>query len=87
MPTQGTNIPVLTAEKLWLDSKGRGLYLHCDDENYYSGTAATGIYASGNGSVQVLPAASTQGWWEVTIMSGTAGNTFNGYIPIFRYIV
>ena len=92
MPTQGSNIPVLSVEKFWLDNKGRGLHLHCDDANYYSGQIA-GQWVSGNthsgpsfpNSGQVLPAASTMGWWEITVMSGTAGGTFNGYIPIFRY--
>ena len=86
MPTQGSNIPVLTVEKLWLDKDGRGIYAHDDGKAAKAGTWVNTPFASGSfvtGSGQVLPAASTTAWLKLTWMSGTAGNTTTGYIPVF----
>ena len=84
MPTQGSSIPVLSVEKFWIDNDGRGINLHWDGTNFYSGAITTTIFASGLGSVQVMPAASTQGWLRLTMMSGTAGTSFYGYVPVYK---
>ena len=83
MPTQGGSIPVLSVEKLWLDKSGRGLYVYGD--NYVSNADAfPGVSSTCAGaSKKFLPAASTTAWLRVHMMSGTAGATFTGYIPIF----
>ncbi len=85
MPTQGGSIPVLSIEKLWIDHTGRGINLHWDGTNFFSGAATCGIYASGAGGEQVLPAASTNGWVRITMMSGGTGTSFTGYLPVFKY--
>jgi len=81
MPTQGSNIPVLTVEKFWLDSHGRGIYAHGDG---YAACPQTwnGVH-SGNTTSGYLPAASTTAWLKLTIMSGTNGAAFTGFIPVF----
>ena len=87
MPTQGSNIPVLTAEKFWLDKDGRGLHAHDDGTACKAGTWTNiGVYASGTAqgnTIEVLPAPSTTAWLKITVMSGTAGSSFVGYIPVF----
>ena len=84
MPTQGSYIPVLTTEKLWLDKDGRGLYAHDDGVACKAGTWTNiEAYSSGTAHVEVLPAPSTTAWIKVTVMSGTTGTTFHGYIPVF----
>ena len=89
MPTQGSNIPVLTAEKIWLDKDGRGLYAHDDGTAVKAGTWVNPPYvvgASNSGicpSGKALPASGTTAWLKITLMSGTAGSGFTGYIPVF----
>lgn len=83
MPTQGGSIPVLSVEKLWLDKKGRGVHVHGD--NYVSNADTfPGVSSTcAESSKKFLPAASTTAWLRIHMMSGTAGATFTGYIPIF----
>jgi hypothetical protein len=83
MPTQGGSIPVLSVEKLWLDNDGRGLNVHWDGTNFWSG-AITGKTLSG---ATYLPAASTSGWFRIQAISGSTGSIQTGYIPIFKYRV
>lgn len=85
MPTQGSNIPVLTVEKFWLDKDGRGLYVHADGAVCNADTWSTGVSGGTTGAVQVLPAPSATAWLKINYMSGTAGTTTTGYIPIFNY--
>ena len=91
MPTQGSNIPVLTAEKFWLDKDGRGLNVHADglvsNQDKWTNTpwcsganlGATGGPKSG----QFLPVASSMGWLKITWISGTGAGGGVGFIPIF----
>ena len=83
MPTQGSNIPVLTAEKFWLDKDGRGLHAHDDGMACKAGTWTNINTYADSGVREVLPAASTTAWLKLTVMSGTTGATFVGYIPVF----
>ena len=80
MPTQGSNIPVLTVEKLWIDKNGRGIYVHADG-NVCNADTWTGKLAK---SGAFLPAVSATAWLKVIRMSGTSGTESTGYIPIFR---
>ena len=94
MPTQGSSIPVLSSEKFWIDNDGRGIWFHWDGTNFFSGST-DGPWVSGNadsgdgfgatgGSGQVLPLASGMGWIRVSAMSGSTGETFEGYVPVFK---
>ena len=72
MPTQGSNIPVLTVEKFWLDKDGRAIWAHSDGV-----AAASGAWNS-------VSSQSASGWLKASIISGTAGTTvLAGYIPIY----
>ena len=82
MPTQGSSIPVLSVEKLWLDNDGRGLNVHWDGTNYFSGACA-GVSGGTTGANTFLPAVSSCGWLRIQAMSGTAGTTQTGYIPVY----
>ena len=85
MPTQGSNIPVLSVEKFWLDNDGRGINVYNDGSNFWSGASISELYASSisTGKYQILPAASTSGWLRIRAMSGSTGSLQTGYIPIF----
>jgi len=92
MPSQGSNIPVITVEKLWLDKAGRGIYVHKDAVVMNENKWIKGPYVSGNTSLgwggstwsgQILPMPSTMGWLKVTWMSGSAGGVASGYMPIY----
>ena len=72
MPTQGSNIPVLTVEKFWLDKDGRALWCHSDGTS-----AASGAWSSVSGQA-------ASGWVKCSMISGTAGTTvLTGYIPVY----
>ena len=84
MPTEGSSIPVLSVERLWLDNDGRGLNCYWDGTNFWSGNIAC---RSGTGigeSIKILPAASTSGWLRIQAMSGSTGSIQTGYIPVFK---
>ena len=74
MPTQGSSIPVLSIEKLWLDNDGRGLNCHWDGTNFWSGNIVGPSGASASGLIRILPAASTSGWFRVQAISGSTGS-------------
>jgi len=76
---QGTRIPVMSVEKLRIESGGRGLYIDDDAANFDVNTWSTGVSGGTTGAKQFLPAASAAAWWKVT------DGTTSYYIPLFNY--
>lgn len=76
---QGTRIPVFSAEKIRLESGGRGLYIDDDAANFDVSTWDTNISGGADGTVEFLPAASATAWMRVI----GGGTTY--YIPLFNY--
>ena len=91
MPTQGSNIPILTVEKFWLNKNGRGLNVHSDGIVSNADMWTNTPWCSGAGfpggsskiSSQYIPAASSMGWLKITWISGTGTGGGVGFIPIF----